>query len=359
MSIKKTPKKITIKAVKVTKSKKDDNCIIDIVGNKLWILAKEPSEKLNDTLRINEFEEPLPIEWHSNKNSLIKEFLSDFNLLKNGTFGDSNGKSLSGWEVNASEPASAHVDLSPEWHLKDGHTAFLFAPKGAERPHFLAEHKIPVIDDGSVDYYFSGFFATHRAGGIITVDFYNKTDNKLGEEKISIPFDPNYGGGQSLLSYTHIESVFTPMKETQYMRFKIKLGIQEDFVEPHACLFFTELCLGFFDELKGNTFIPFSNGIDKLNHYLLKNNWSRMGITKLPSIKKTTMLDAFFENKVLKINLNSELSTIRLMEKEKVSHSSNPTPSQREVIPKDINSLTSFGYWQFKKWRMYIHFTSN
>jgi glycosyltransferase involved in cell wall biosynthesis len=335
------------RSIKVTRSTNNDRCIIEIIGNKLCILVTKKSENPDDTLTLKALNKTLAIEWLVNKNDLIKEFLSDFNLLKNGTFGDTNGKSLSGWEVDFKKPAIAHVDLAQEWHLKEGHTAFLFAPKGAERPSFLAEHKIPVIDDGSVDYYFSGYFATHRASGIVTVGFYDKADNKLGEENIPIPFDPECGGGQSLLSYTQIESVFIPVKETQYMRFKIKLGKQEDFVDPHACLFFTELCLGLYDELGDNSFVPFSNGIDKLTHYLLKDKWSRMGMVKLPALEKATILDALFEDRVFKINLSSELSTIRLMEKEEEqpSHSLNVI----EASPRDISSQTSAGYWQFKK----------
>ncbi len=335
------------RSIKVTRSTNNDRCIIEIIGNKLCILTTKQAKNPVDTLTLKALNKSLAIEWLGSKNDLIKELFSGFNLLKNGTFGDTNGKSLFGWAVDYKNPAIAHVNLAQEWHLKEGHTAFLFAPKGAERPSFMAEHKIPVIDDGSVDYYFSGYFATHRAGGLISVSFYDITDNKLGEEIIQIPFDPKCGGGQSLLSYTQIESVFTPVKETHCMRFKIKLGKQEDFVDPHACLFFTELCLGLYDELGDNSFVPFSNGIDKLSHYLLKDNWSRMGMVKLPALEKATILDALFEDRVFKINLSSELSTIRLMEKEeeKTSHSLNVS----EASPRDISSQTSAGYWQFKK----------
>lgn len=308
--------------IEMTHNKNKDiekiNCQLDVVGNKLWIIAKESSENLSDTLTVKGIENPLTIQWHDNKNDFLKALVSGFNLIKNGTFGNGKQKSISGWDIDVKEPASAQVDLSEEWHLKGGHTAFLVAPTAAERPRFLAKHKILVIDDGSVDHRFSGFFATHRAGGSIRIDFYDKSDNKLGGEIINIPFDPQYSGGQSLASYAYIESVFTPVEEAQYMRLNIELGKQEDFSEPDACLFFTELYLGQNNEGVSNEFILCSESIDRLAEKLFGGVWAKFGHVQLPIVKELSTLSISYIDSTYKIALKNELRPLNLKEEQQL-----------------------------------------
>lgn len=278
------------------------NCQIGIVGNKIWVLAKESSENLSDTLTIKGVKNPLTIQWHDNENDFLKELVSSSNLIKNGTFGNEKEKSIAGWSTDAKEPANAEVDFSEECRLSDGHTAFLYAPTKTERPSFIAEDKILATGDGSVDYRFSGFFATHRAGGSISIDFYDKSDNKLGKEIINIPFNPKYIGGLSIKFYAHIESVFTVAEETQYMRLKIELGEQEDFSEPHAYVFFTGLCLGLNNEAEKNDFIPYLEGVDTLATYLKNDKWLVFGHANIPYFDKDTLILVDYLNTTYKIH---------------------------------------------------------
>lgn len=309
-ALKKTP----IKSLKLVKAKKD---VINIVGNNLWIFSSEKSE---DTLQVNEINESLPIEWHSNKSTFIRSLLSNVNLLKNGSFCELNKKSSLGWEIEVSEPASGGVDLSEEWHLKKGHTAFLIAPEFSARPLFRTSHKIPVLEtEGNAEYFFSGYFATHRAGGSAIIDFYDKQDNKIGEHVIDVPYDPKYVGGHSLASYAHIESTFKPMKDAQYMYLSIKIGKQLDFSEPHACLFFSELCLANYDKNKGQDFIPYSMGVERLIVNLMETELSNFGSVKLPKLEQVDSLTVEYLNKHYQVDAKTEFEVIELIQDKRES----------------------------------------
>lgn len=310
MTIKKTAQKT------LTKPKIESNCSIDIVGNNLWILTEGQPEKLSNTVTFKDSETTLLIDWQANENELIAGLLNNFNLLKNGTFTNVNEKSLDGWELDVSEPSSAGVDLSEEWHVQNGHTAFLFAPKEAGRPSIIAAQKIPALENGNISYFFSGYFATHRAGALVNIDFYDQGENKLGHKVINVPLDSRHSGGQSLVSYAHIKSTFTPIKKTRYIRFSIQLGEQEDFTEPHACLFFMGLCLGQYGGAESIGFLPYSDSIERLTNNLLNKKWLGFGNITLPVLDEIASLSVEYLNQNYKIDLKDELAIIRVIEEQ-------------------------------------------
>lgn len=308
MTIKKTETKI------ITQSKQNAHCVIDIIGNNLWVLTEEQPKKRSDTIKLNNSDSILSITWHKNESSLIALLLNNFNLLRNGSFAYANEKCLEGWEVDVSELSSGGVNLSEEWHVKDQHTAFLFAPKEVARPRLIATNKILALADGKTSYYFSGFFATHRAGGVVNINFYDKTGNKLGQKRITIPFNPKYSGGQSLSSYVQITSNFTPIKETWYMQFSIQLGEQEDFSEPHACLFFMDLSLGQNAGVGDDYFLPYSDSIKRLSGNLFKKKWLGFGNIKLPRLDTSDSVSVEHLQQEYKVHLKEERDITRLIE---------------------------------------------
>ena len=95
------------------------------MGNIIWILTNEEPTEREQTLTIDGFEKPFPIEWVEDRNAFLTELLMGYNLLENGDFSKDGKKSLKGWEINSVEGTLAGVDLAEEWQLTGGHTAFL------------------------------------------------------------------------------------------------------------------------------------------------------------------------------------------------------------------------------------------
>ncbi len=286
MTTKNTPKKQP-----ALQSQGNEKPMLGIVGNTLWILANDSPTDLEQTLTISEFEQPLPIEWVSNRNAFLTQMLTGYNLLENGDFTDGDKKSLKGWTIDTGQSATAGVDLSEEWHLTEGHTAYLLAAEDAPRPGFSTEQKIPVISN--VEYRFSGFFTTQRADGFITLFCYDENHHVLSEEHINIPNSPEYSGGKFLKDYAYIESVFTPVNGTQYLQFKIELGEQIDLSQANGYLFFTELFLGIKNEDDNIGFHGYySPDAYRLSWQVLQKKSKHFGKIKLPErngIKQITV----------------------------------------------------------------------
>ena len=256
MTIKKeTPKKMTRpRKIKNELVNQEDNPpVLGVVGNTLWILSNEEPTERGQTVIIEGFEKPFPIEWVVDRHAFLTELLMGYNLIENGGFSTGDKKSVTGWEINSVEGTLAGVDLADEWQLTGGHTAFLLAAEIAPRPSFTLEQKIPVIEN--VEYQFSGYFATQRADGWITMFFYDENNAVMGEEKVHIANQPEYSGGTSLENYALIESVFTPISGAKYLQFKIELGEQIDLTLPNGYLFFTQLFLGIYEDETESQFV--------------------------------------------------------------------------------------------------------
>jgi GT2 family glycosyltransferase len=210
-------------------------------------------------------------------------------LLENGDFSEDDKKSLKGWAIETGQSTSAGIDLADEWQLTGGHTAFLLAAEDAPRPNFTIEQKIPVIADA--EYKFSGYFATQRAEGLITLFYYDENHRVIGEEKIYIANQAEYSGGTSLDNYALVESVFTPISGTKYLQFKIELGEQIDLTQANAYLFFTNLFLGIYvDEIESQFAKNYSAEAYRLNYFTLKNQNRSLGRVKLPKFLKQKQL---------------------------------------------------------------------
>lgn len=295
---------------------KNTNHVIGVVGNTLWILDSEklPTEA-KQTLKIHGVDQDLTIDWFTDHADFCLQSLAGHNLLENGDFGGNGEKSLVNWSIEAEAPATGGVDLSPEWHLETGHTAFLFAPVDEPRPCFIAKQKIPVTDNGNLEYRFAGFFSTHRAGGIVTLSYYDHYHNKINEDVINVSHAPEYVGGKSLKHYVHIESVFTPIKGAEYIHLKIELGKQIDLSQPNSYLFFTRLFLGINNEAQDQLNIPYSPGSYQLSLRILEENWSSFGKITLPEIDKTQRLNIEYLNSHYELDLTHELSVMQVIEK--------------------------------------------
>jgi len=313
---KRTSKKAAIKPIKVIKAEKDEPCMIDVIGNKLWILAKEPSNKLSNTLDIAEFDKPFSIEWHPDRTVFINDILGGYNLLKNGSFSDKKGKSLINWDVCEQVNAKGGVDLSSEWQLSTGHTAFLMAHETALRPSLSAKQKIPIID--VLDYRFSGYFATQRADGVVQLEFYDVNNKKLDEQLIDIKNDNEHFGGKALDNYARIEYICKPVKMAQYIQLKIKLREQTDLTQENGYLFFTKLFFGVSNKnINFGSCDLYSLGAYQLSTQILKDKSFRyFGEIQLPELHNIKQLTVKAGNYFQLIDLENELEIIHFLSNE-------------------------------------------
>jgi hypothetical protein len=88
--LKKTTRPRKIKSASVNQT--DNQPILGVVGNTLWILANEEPAEREQTLTIDGFEKPFPIEWVEDRNAFLAELLMGYNLLENGAFAESDKK---------------------------------------------------------------------------------------------------------------------------------------------------------------------------------------------------------------------------------------------------------------------------
>jgi hypothetical protein len=247
-----------------------------VVGNTLWILTNEEPTEREQTLTIDGFEKPFPIEWVEDRNAFLTELLMGYNLLENGDFSEDDKKSLKGWAIDRGQLSSAGIDLADEWQLTGGHTAFLLATEDAPRPSFAVEQKIPVIAD--VEYKFSGYFATQRAEGLITLFYYDENHRVIGENKIYIANQTEYSGGKSLDNYALVEFIFTPISGTKYLQFKIELGEQIDLTQANGYLFFTGIFLGVANkEFNSDCFKDYSPDVHVLTYRIIFDSYKCFG----------------------------------------------------------------------------------
>jgi hypothetical protein len=291
------PRKTKNESVKQT----DDQPVLGVVGNTLWILTNEEPTEREQTLTIDGFEKPFPIEWVEDRNAFLAKLLMGYNLLENGDFSEDDKKLLKGWAIETGQSASAGIDLADEWQLTGGHTAFLLAAEDAPRPSFTIEQKIPVIADA--EYKFSGYFATQRAEGLITFFYYDENHSVIGEEKIYIANQTEYSGGTSLDHYALVESVFTPIIGTKTLQFKIELGEQIDLTQANAYLFFTELFLEIYDDEIESQFVKkYSAEVYRLSQ-LVAENYNYLGNVKLPTIygKKQAEIVVYYKESKYKL----------------------------------------------------------
>jgi glycosyltransferase involved in cell wall biosynthesis len=299
-----TTKKETVKKARPPKTKNesakqtDNQPALGIVGNTLWILTNEEPTEREQTLTIDGFEKPFPIEWVEDRNAFLTELLMGYNLLENGDFSEDGKKSLKGWEINSVEGTLAGVDLADEWQLTGGHTAFLLASENAPRPSFIVAQKTPVIEN--VEYHFSGYFATQRADGWITLFYYDENHRVIGEDKIYIANQAEYSGGPSLNNYALVELIFTPITGTKYLQFKIELDEQIDLTSPNGYLFFTNLFLGINN--KSEAINDFLIDIDKLNREYLKNK-KNLGYISFPIHEGLNEITVIYGQKSTNVNI--------------------------------------------------------
>jgi GT2 family glycosyltransferase len=258
----------------VESTQKVDKPILGIIDNMLWILANEDPSKNEQTLSIDGFDKPLSIEWTENRNAFLSDMLSGHNLLANGDFqgGDKH------WTFNAESFTSAGINLSEDWYLSDGYTAYLMADNGALRP-FMIHQKIKIVSD--TPYRFSGFFATHRAGGLVTICCYDENYNLIDEILINVEYKTQYIGGKKLENYTLVESIFTPVNGTIFLQCKITLGGQVEFIEPNSYLFLSQLFLGVNTENPNCLMNTFSESAYSLSQLALESTARYFGKIKL------------------------------------------------------------------------------
>ncbi len=305
-----TPKKTT----RIRKTKKETTLprhgkpVLGVVGNTLWILTHEAPTEREQTLTIDGFEKPFPIEWVEDRNAFLTELLMGYNLLENGAFAESDKKSLKGWAIDSVEGTLAGVDLADEWQLAGGHTAYLLAAENAPRPSFTVGQKIPVIAE--VEYRFSGYFATQRAEGWVTLFCYDENDRVIDEQKIHIHNQPEYSGGTSLDNYALVESVFTPVSGTKYLQFNITLGEQIDLTLPNGYLFFTNLFLGIYEDDTESQFVKdYSVDAYRLNQAALEIKDSVFGKIDLPLFYEADHITIEYQNNVSKFDLDKNITS--------------------------------------------------
>ena len=272
-----------------------------IFGNMLWLLADKVPQGAEQTLRIKETQQLLSIEWGTEQSVFLRSFLQGYNLLSNSEFCNGAKSSLNSWVVDDEELGMVGVDFSQEWHLTDGHTAFLYAPEhNVSGPSMVTEQKIPVIK--GVEYQFSGFFALHRANGNIIIEYYDNQDRKVDEQCFDIYHNPEFGGGISLEGYEHIENRFLPVNDAVYLRIKIELGEPIEKSESGAFLFCSQLFLGF--NLDGSrNYRPYSHELELLIEQIQQQKWHYFATARIPRL---------YNSKQLSIQLGKELLPLEL-----------------------------------------------
>lgn len=254
--------------------------IVGVSRNCLYVLsassaplAQQDTEQQRDYLRL---------QWLANRGAFFSQVLQGCNLLLNSDFSDCRDQDLSGWITDAIEPAAVGVDFSDKWRLAGGHTAFLFAPAESLRPALRLAETIPIVPDAALTYRLSGFFGTHRADGIIHVEFLDADGIKLGHETFRIPHSDNYPGGNLPENYHYLHWDVHPLPGATGAKLQIDLGAHTGDGSPDSFLFVAHLFFGVGGPTHPSRWAPFSAGAHELSIYGQSRAWLAFGMALLP-----------------------------------------------------------------------------
>jgi hypothetical protein len=109
-------------------------------------------------------------------------------------------KSLNDWIILEDDLNKVGVDFDEQWHLINGHTAYLFTQNKEQSTSITSIKNIPVT--ANIEYQFSGYFATHRGTGLITLLCYDENNIKIDDKSLNIPNIPQHENGQTLDKYS-------------------------------------------------------------------------------------------------------------------------------------------------------------
>ncbi|MDP2903198.1 MAG: rhamnan synthesis F family protein [Methylovulum sp.] len=243
----------------------------------------------------------LQLQWLENRETFFFQGLRECNLLLNADFGNCPDHNIFGWEGEAHGLAAIGADFSDKWRLAGGHTAYLFAPAGSPRPVLRLVEAIPLVsdlaDDTAFNYRLSGFFGTHRADGIITIDFFDADDKKLCSKTFRIPESDKHLGGLLPENYHYMQWDVRPAPNSTQARLQISLGSHTGGSSPDSFLFVSHLFFGVADTADPSIWTPFSAGAHQLSRYAQNHAWRAFGIAALPKVNDQQNIAISFGNK--------------------------------------------------------------
>ncbi|MDO9106121.1 MAG: rhamnan synthesis F family protein [Methylovulum sp.] len=258
--------------------------IVGITQHCLYVLATASAPLAPQ--HTGQHREYLPLQWLANRTAFFQQVLQGRNLLMNSDFGEYLGQHISGWESETDGVASVGVDFSDKWRLADGHTAFIFAPAEAPRPVLRLAEAIPLITDlassKALNYRLSGFFGTHRADGIITIEFFDADNLSLGSEVLRIPQSDEHLGGLLPENYQYKQWDVQPIQGATQASLACSLGAYTGGGSPDSFLFAAHLYFGVADTAHPSAWTPYSAGAYELSSHGQNHAWKAFGIALLP-----------------------------------------------------------------------------
>ncbi|MBK1723537.1 tetratricopeptide repeat protein [Thiocystis violacea] len=252
-------------------------------GQAVWLLSNRPASELEPAVLLAEGEpEPRKLDWTNLDTPFLRKALSRRNLLPNGDFGGSGAASLDGWTgEQAQAPAIVAVDFGEDWRLRDRHTAYLFAPADAERPILSLDRPIQLLAGRELSYRCSGFFATHRCGGVVEFDLLDAQGAVIDQIQCPIPKREDLPGGPSLSDYRWLDWPIAMPAEATHARLRLRMGPHEGPGEATSFLFATHLCVCVVaDDTPRLAWAPYSAGACELIRRVAQGSWAACALAE-------------------------------------------------------------------------------
>ena len=238
-------------------------------------------------------------QWFDNKEHFLFHALKGCNLIKNADFSQVQANKLSAWRTEVYPPATVGVNFSEKWRLTDGHTAYLYAPSDVFRPELQLVERIPVVENAAFEYRLSGFFGTHRAEGIIKVNFYDAQETLVASKRFAIPDSTKHLGGNLLHNYQYQNWLIQPVAGAVSANLSIILGQPTQQQAPDSFLFIAHVFFGVDDPDTALRWSPYSEGAWQLAQAAQNSAWQYFALSPLPSTQTAPFTIAIAEHQHL------------------------------------------------------------
>jgi len=266
-----------------------------IIDSRLWMLATGPVDDAVLEFAPNHIGGEATIQWYARPESFIYQTLQNINLLPNPDFRREDGKSLEGWLQDATESCAVDVDFSDHFKLRDGHTAYLYAPAGAPRPGLCLQEPIAILGDMGFSYRFIAFISVHRANGEVVAEFLDVDGNLQVSETLNVYQTDRHPGGTQLSDYRWIEWLICPPKNARFVNFRICLGEHNGQYPEDSFLFLTLPFFGIASE-KPQAWGPAYPSASDLLNTIQDARWNRYGAIDIPAgVRMVRIKDQSFD----------------------------------------------------------------
>ena len=255
------------------------------VGRQVWLLSARPAHDMPPvSLSCPGGSEPIPVSWNALEAVSPAPALTGRNLLPNGDFGGQGAATLDGWSTEVQAPAAVGIDFGDDWRPEGGHALYLFAPAEASRPRLQLAESLPIVADRGLTYQCSGFFATHRCGANLVLEFLDDRETVVEEQLLSVEPRDDRLGGRSLADYRWHQWTLTPPATATRVRLSLELGAHTGVGEGTSFLFVSQLFLGVIDPRAPLAWAPYSPGARALSEELTRGHWQSGALVNIDAL---------------------------------------------------------------------------